>query len=196
MPDGIDRPALNKQLRVLNLFFGIIIMVLSIYVISSFLINNANIQIIMISITLLIMGVAFTSIGIPDKGQDETAQKIEISIGFFITVVGLISVFISLINSNVVIKILLLAFNVLSIIIAGGAMFAVSSENWTVKKSRWVMIGIGIIMIIFCAVNITIFAFGILLDKDFNLIIIILLSIALSIHGLSRILVYFTEIYK
>ena len=127
----------DKELRILNLIFGIIIIVLSVYIVISFLFRNSNTQIIIISIGLLVMGIAFTSIGIPDKQQTVQARKIEISIGSFVTIVGLICVLLSLIPPvNLLIQILILIFAVLSGIVGGAAIFAVSSENWTKTKSR------------------------------------------------------------
>ena len=187
----------DKELRALNLFFGIIIVVLSIYVIMSLIIFTVNTQLILISASLLIIGAAFTSIGIADKDQTQDARKIEILFGFIVTVVGLIQFFISLIISNLIIQILLLIINVICGIVGLAAILAVSSERWSIIRSRRIMILMGgAPMFGSSLINIVILIFGFLLSADFNHIIIILLFITLLLHGLARIVIYKTGIYE
>jgi len=90
-----DEPIKSKkldddELRTLNLFFGLILVVLSIYVILSLTVNA---ELMMISVSLLIIGAAFTCVGIADKDQPEKEQNITILFGFIVTVVGLIVFF-------------------------------------------------------------------------------------------------------
>lgn len=186
----------EKELRALNIFFGIIIVVLSIFIFISFLINFDNTQVIIISTSLIILGAAFTAIGIPDKGQGERARGIEIFIGYIVTVIGLIAFFIALINSILIIQILLLITIITFIIVGGGVLFAVGAEEPTIILGKNIMILMGIIMIILSVVNFMLFLFGILFNQDFKLIIIILISITLLIHGISRILLFKTGIFE
>ncbi len=185
----------DKELRALNLFFGIIIVIFSIYILMSYLINNANAQIIIISICLLIVGVAFTAISFPDKEkQDKEDRIIEIFFGCIVTVIGLIFFFVSLISNDSMIQILLFIIVIIFGIVGGAVIFGVISEHWT--ASKYLMGIVGIIMIILSVANFMMFLFGPQLDIDFIDVIIILLFISLLIHGVSRIVIFKTGIYK
>jgi len=185
----------DKELRALNLFFGIIIVFFSIYILMSYLINNANAQITIISICLLIVGVAFTTISFPNKEkQDKEDRIIEIFFGYIVTFIGLIFFFIALISNDSMIQILLFIIVIIFGIVGGAVIFAIISEHWT--ASKYLMGIVGIIMIILSVVNFMMFLLGPQLDINFIDVIIILLFISLLIHGLSRILVSRTGIYK
>ena len=185
----------DDELRTLNLFFGLILVVLSFYVILSLMVNA---ELMMISVSLLIIGATFTCIGIADKDQPEKAQKIAILFGFIVTVAGLIIFFnISFIMSDLVIQIMLLIANVILGIAGFVAISAVSSENWSVLRSRRIMILMGgAPMFGASLINIVILIFGFVLNVDFNLIISILLFITLLLHGLARIIIYYSGIYQ
>jgi len=186
----------DKELRALNLFFGIIIVFFSIYILMSYLINNANAQITIISICLLIVGVAFTTISFPAKApEQETRDRIiEIFFGYIVTAIGLLFFFIALISNDSMIQILLFIIVIIFGIVGGAVIFAIISEHWT--ASKYLMGIVGIIMIILSVVNFMMFLLGPQLDINFIDVIIILLFISLLIHGLSRILVSRTGIYK
>jgi hypothetical protein len=152
----------------------------------------------MISVSLLIIGIVFTCIGITDKDQTEEAQKIAILFGFIVTVVGLIVFFnISFIMEPLIVQIMLLIGNVTFGIIGLVAISAVSSERWTVDRSKRIMILMGgAPMFGASLINIVILIFGFILSTDFNHIISILLFITLLLHGLARIIINYTGIYK
>ena len=76
----------EKEICVLNLFFGIIIVISSILIFISFFMVNENTQIITISFNLFLVGVSFTGIGVPDKEQGVKAATLEIWGGFIITI--------------------------------------------------------------------------------------------------------------
>ncbi|MFW9826657.1 MAG: hypothetical protein ACFFEY_03445 [Candidatus Thorarchaeota archaeon] len=184
----------DNELRSLNLFFGMIIVVLSIFVI--FLITvDANL--IMISVSLLIVGAAFTCIGIADKDQKKEAQKIAILFGFIVTIVGLIVLFnISFIMEPLIIQIMLLIGNITFGVVGLVAISAVSSEKWSVPMSRRIMILMGGAPMFGAAlINIVILIFGLVLSTDFNFIVSILLFVTLLLHGLARIIIFYTKIY-
>ncbi len=185
----------DDDLRTLNLFFGMIIVVLSIYVIMSLTVDS---QLMMISVSLLMIGAGFTCIGITDKDQAEKAQNIAILFGFIVTVVGLIVFFnISFITSDLVMQIMLLISNLILGIVGFVTISAVSSENWSVIRSRRIMIMMGGAPMFGAAlINIVILVFGFVLSTDFNLIISVLLFITLMLHGLARIIIYYTGIYE
>ncbi|MFX1309109.1 MAG: hypothetical protein ACFE9M_10095 [Promethearchaeota archaeon] len=185
----------DDELRTLNLFFGLILVVLSIFVILSLTVNA---EIMMISVSLLIIGAAFTCIGIADKDQTEQAQKIAILFGFIVTVVGLIVFFnVSFLMETVLIQIMLLIGNVTFGIVGLVAISAVSSENWSVPRSRRVMILLGGAPLFGAAlINIVLIIFGLVLDADYNHVVSILLFITLLLHGLTRIVIYYTGIYE
>ncbi|MFX0001001.1 MAG: hypothetical protein ACFE9Q_00490 [Candidatus Hodarchaeota archaeon] len=185
----------DNELRTLNLFFGLILVVLSIYVILSLTVNA---ELMMISVSLLIIGAAFTCIGVVDKDQPEKAQKITVLFGFVFTVVGLIVFFnISFITSDLLMQIMLVITNVILGIAGFVAISAVSSENWSVQRSRRIMILMGgAPMFGASLINIVILIFGFVLNTDFNYIISILLFITLLFHGLARIIIYYTGIYE
>lgn len=172
-----------------------IIVVLSIYVIMSLTVDS---QLMMISVSLLMIGAGFTCIGITDKDQTEKAQKIAILFGFIVTVVGLIVFFnISFITSDLVRQIMLLIANLILAIVGFVAISAVSSENWSVTRSRRIMIMMGGAPMFGTAlINIVILVFGFVLSTDFNLIISVLLFITLMLHGLARIIIFYTGIYE
>jgi hypothetical protein len=151
----------------------------------------------MISVSLLIVGITFTCIGIADKDQTEEAQKIAILFGFIVTIVGLIVLFnISFIMEPMIIQIMLLIGNITFGVVGLLAISAVSSEKWTVPRSRRLMILMGgAPMFGASLVNIVILIFGFVLSANFNLIISILLFVTLLLHGLTRIIIYYTKIY-
>ncbi|MFX1391014.1 MAG: hypothetical protein ACFE9Z_13200 [Promethearchaeota archaeon] len=185
----------DNELRSLNLFFGMIIVVLSIFVI--FLITvEANL--IMISVSLLIVGAAFTCIGIADKDQTEEAQKIAILFGFIVTIVGLIVLFnISFIMEPMIIQIILLIGNATFGVVGLVAISAVSSEKWSVPMSRRIMILMGGAPMFGAAlINIVILIFGLVLGTNYNFIVSILLFVTLMLHGLARIIIFYTKIYE
>ena len=185
----------DDELRTLNLFFGLILVVLSIYVIFSL---TRGAELMMISVSLLIIGAAFTCIAIADKDQPEKEQKIAILFGFIVTVVGLIVFFnISFIMYALVMQIMLLITNVILGIAGFVAISAVSSENWSVLRSRRIMILMGGAPMFGAAlINIVILIFGFVLDTNYNVIISILLFITLLLHGLARIIIFYTGIYE
>jgi len=180
----------EKELRALNIFFGIIIVVLSIFIFMSFLINFDNTQVIIISTSLMILGIAFTAIGFPDKNQGERARKIEVILGYIVTAIGLIAFFIALINSNLIIQILILTAIITFGIVGGGVIFAVVAEKRTNIEGKNIMIAMGIIMIILSVVNFMLFLFGL-----WSQVVIILISITLLTHGICRILLLKTGIF-
>ena len=185
----------DDELRTLNLFFGLILVVLSIYVIFSL---TRGAELMMISVSLLIIGAAFTCIAIADKDQPEKEQKIAILFGFIATVVGLIVFFnISFIMYVLVMQVMLLITNVILGIAGFVAISAVSSENWSVLRSRRIMILMGGAPMFGAAlINIVILIFGFVLDTNYNVIISILLFITLLLHGLARIIIFYTGIYE
>jgi hypothetical protein len=152
----------------------------------------------MISVSLLIIGAAFTCIAIADKDQREKQQKIAILFGFIVTVVGLIVFFnISFIMYVLVMQVMLLITNVILGIAGFVAISAVSSENWSVLRSRRIMILMGGAPMFGAAlINIVILIFGFVLDTNYNVIISILLFITLLLHGLARIIIFYTGIYE
>ena len=185
----------DDELRTLNLFFGLFLVVLSIYVIFSL---TRGAELMMISVSLLIIGAAFTCIAIADKDQPEKEQKIAILFGFIVTVVGLIVFFnISFIMYVLVMQVMLLITNVILGIAGFVAISAVSSENWSVLRSRRIMILMGGAPMFGAAlINIVILIFGFVLDTNYNVIISILLFITLLLHGLARIIIFYTGIYE
>ena len=192
-------PIEEKEICGLNLFFGIIIVFSSILIFISFFLDNVNTQIIIFSFNLIIIGVAFTSIGIPDKNQGVKAANMEIWGGFMITIAGLICFFISLISSNLIIQIRFI-INIIFIIAGIVAFLAPYAERGTRTWSKWVMAGSGIIMAFLSAFYIVIpllepFILVITNIEGFVYIMNILLFISIFIHGLARIIMYNTGIY-
>lgn len=185
----------DNELRALNLFFGMIIVVMSIFVILSLTVSA---HLMMISVSLLIVGAAFACIGISDKDQTEQAQKISILFGFIVTIVGLVVIFnISFIMNPMLIQTMLIVGNVTFGVVGFVAISAVSSEKWSVSRSRRLMILMGgAPMFGASLVNIVILIFGFILNVDYNHIISILIFITLLLHGLTRIIIYYTGIYQ
>ena len=190
----------EKEMRYLNLFFGIIIVFSSILIFISFVIVNVEIQIIIFSFNLFIIGVAFTGIGIPDKVQGVAAANVEIWWGVITTIAGLVCFFISLISSNLIIQILFIINGVF--FFAGlTAIFAPVAERSTRAWSKWIMVGSGIIMFSFSLIYIVthiLELFGIITISNievFDNIMNILLSISICSHGLARIFMSITGIY-
>lgn len=190
----------EKEIKILNRFFGIIIFLSSILIVISFFIVKLDTQIIIFSFNLFIIGVAFTCIGIPDKEQGVKAANTEIWGGGIITIAGLICFFISLISSNLIDQILFMINCIL--LFAGIVAFAAGlSERKTKTKSKWIMGGSGFVMALFPAIYIVsrIFElFGIIsIDniEAFVNIMNILLFISICGHGFARFIIYYTGIY-
>ena len=182
----------ERELCALNLFFGINIVVLSIFVMILFIVANINTQIIIISISLLMIGVTFTGIGIPDKHQTVAAATIEIILGSIVTGGGIICVFISLINSNLIIPMFII-INLFLAFAGFAGTFAPLSEDRSKIRSRWIIAGLGGIIMLFCSVINIIF----LIFEIFDLIVIkILMFGARLFHGLARIILYQIGIFK
>lgn len=201
MPDDeINRDEIEeKEICVLNLFFGIIIVVSSILIFISFFMVNDNTQIITISFNLFLVGVAFTGIGVPDKEQGVKAATLEIWGGFIITIAGLTCFSISLITSILMNFILLMIY--LITIIAGVVAFgAAISERETRTWSKWIMAGSGIAMagsalLYFVLVILDMVGIITINIDDLVNFMNIPLSISILLHGFARISIYYTGVY-
>lgn len=189
----------EKEICDLNLFFGFIIVFSSIPFLISFFMVNINTQIIIFSINLLIIGVAFAGIGIPDKNQGVTAANVEIWWGVITTLVGLVCFFISLISSNLIIYILL-TINVIFLIAGLAAIFAPAAERDTRTWSKWIMIVSAIIMfacslIYIILLILKIYGFIIISFEDIVNFMNWGLFISIIFHGIARITMSKTGIY-
>lgn len=187
----------DKELCALNLFFGIIILVFSIFFLISILMFTINIQITIISISLLIIGLTFTGIGIPDKHQGIEAATLEIICGSIATGVGILSFFVSLISSNLMYQMLFI-IDVIFLFPGIVAIIAPYSEDRTKDRSKQILGGSGIIIVLCSGFGILFYVldiFDLILFPIINIIFIMLL-IALFLHGLARIIIYRTGIYE
>lgn len=189
----------EKEICDLNLFFRIIIVFSSILIFISFFMDIVNIEIILLSFNLFIIGVAFTGIGIPDEKQGVKAASMEIWGGFITTIAGLICFFISLISSNLIIQILFMIYGIL--LFAGiVAIAAPYAERGTRTWSKWIMGGSGIAMAFFSFFYILLRILELIgivtisID-DFVNIMNILLFTSIIFHGLARFIMSQTGIY-
>ncbi|MFX1480243.1 MAG: hypothetical protein ACFFCI_19190 [Promethearchaeota archaeon] len=181
----------EKELRALNLFFGIIIVLLSIFAMILFFIANDIAQMIILSISLLIVGVTLTGIGIPNKYQTVAAAVIEIIFGYVVTGGGLIFLFISLISSNSIL--LFITINAIFAFAGFAGIFAPLSEDRSKTWSKYIMAGFGgLIMLFFSVFNIIFLLFE-LVDP---LVAKILMFIILLSYGLARIIIFKIGIFQ
>jgi len=185
----------DKNLKFLNLSFGVIIIILSIFTFLSFMIDNIK-QIMIISIVLLTSGMTFLAIGIPDNIQKAKARKISSVVGSIISIIGLTIFFISLLVITLgqfIINTLLLIF-IIIIGIIGVTVPALNliERNEIKKNARRVMYFFGLLIIGFSIVN----GMGLLIGLWPSEVIVIFISITLLFHGISRALLYITGVYK
>jgi len=190
-----DRENTNKNLQFLNLFFGVIIIILSVFTFFSFRADTMT-QNILISIALLTSGMTFFAIGIPDNIQKTKARTTEAVVGSLISLLGLMIFFIALLIAELeqfIINILLLVYMIMLGIIGVTVSFlTIYKRDETKEKVLIVMLICGILIIVLPVVN----AMGLFFELWSNEFIIILISITLFIYGISRISLYITGIYK
>lgn len=194
-----ERANIDKNLKCLNLSFGVIIIILSVFTFLPFMIDNIIreiTQIIIISIVLFTSGMTFLAVGIPDNIQKSKARKIGTVIGSLILILGLTIFFIALLVTaleQLIIKILLLIFLIILGIIGVTvpALFLIEREE-TKKNARSVMYIFGLFIIAFSIVN----GMGLSYELWSHEVVIILISITSSFHGIPRTLLYWTGVYK
>lgn len=189
------REITDENLKLLNLSFGTILIILSVFTFFSFMIDNIT-QIIIISIALLTSGMTFFATGIPDNVQESKVRKIEAVVGSLISILGLTIFFIALLVvelAQLVINILLIVFQIILVILGVAILYFNNIERDETKKStRTVMFIFGLLIIGFSIVNFM----GIIFSLWPNEFIIILISITLLFHGISKTLLYITGVYE
>lgn len=190
-----ERANTDENLKYLNLSFGVILIILSVFTFLSFMMGNIT-QIIIISIVLLTSGMTFLAIAIPDNIQESKARKIGAVVGSLISISGLTIFFIALLVialEQFIIDILLFIFMIIIGIIGitVPALNIIERNEIEINAQR-VMYIFGLLIIGVSIVN----GMGLIFGLWPNEVIIILISITLMFHGISRTSLYITGVYK
>ncbi len=181
-------PNHELQLRILNLFFGIIILILPILSIL-FPIDATTILLAVFAFGLFTMGVSNMIIGISDMTQDEWVRNAEIIIGMAASAIGFYLFFIIFLTRTVGTDPLVIVLVIIFLIVSCSTNLASIFESNTKRLAKFVLGAVGLSSLTILVVFLTSMFFGV------N-IYLIAFSLTLIIYGASRILLAITGIFS
>ena len=179
-------PDHDLQLRILNLFFGIIILILPIlpFIVA---LNTITVILAVFAFGLFNIGASNMVIGISEITRDEWVKYAEIIIGIVASSIAFCLFFIIFLTSANELTPLAVVFVIIFLIVTFSTNMAGIFESNTKRVAKMIFIAVGLSSLIILVIFLTSLFFGV------N-IYLIAFSLALIIYGSSRILLGITGI--